>query len=125
VKTILVLCGRLLAGGVLYAVLERSRPHSYGGTLRGLPVVPVSHLLEHSSDYLKKEIRVEGAILRQCPCCGCWFDLRDGSGQEIRVDLGELALPLPYCPGHRATVEGQLIRFGDGVEFVGSVVEFH
>ena len=124
-KTILVLCGAILAGGAFYVVLERSRAHSFGGTLRGLPAVPVSQLLGHSSDYFRKEIRLEGTVLRQCPCCGCWFDLKDAGGQEIRVDLGELAEPIPYSPGQKATVEGQLIRFGDGVKFVGSAVEFH
>jgi hypothetical protein len=124
-KTILVLCGLILAGAIAWLVIARPFADHFGSAFRGLGSVQVAQLLEKPSDFVKKDVRIRGVVTRQCAQCGCWFVVKDAGGAEIRVEMGETAGHLPFRLGKAATVEGQLIKFGEGYEFIGTAVEFH
>ncbi len=124
-KTIFVLCALVLAGALAWILL--SRPHSdhFGHPFRGLPSAAIRDLAEKPADYLKKDVRIEGTLSRQCPSTGCWFFVKDAGGKEVKVEMGDTTPKLPQRVGKTGTVEGQLIKFGDGYEFIGTAVEFH
>ncbi|HXX93107.1 MAG TPA: hypothetical protein VEN81_05705 [Planctomycetota bacterium] len=124
-KTIFILCGLCLAGGLAWLLFGRARADHHGNDFRGLPAVPIVQLVDRPADHLKHEVRIEGTLSRQCPATGCWFFLKDASGKELKVEMAETTPKLPARVGKVATVEGQLIRFGEGYEFVGTAVEFH
>lgn len=124
-KLFWILVGTLLLGAITWAFVIRPQVGSCrcGEGLEGLEPVPLVQLLEKPDGYLKKEVRVEGIVARQCPCCTCWLVIRDAAGRELKVEAGELGQPLPYRPGRKASVGGQLIRFGEGYQFVATAVE--
>lgn len=124
-RTILVLCGVLLAAVVAWLGIARPWAAHHGSAFRGFPSVTLQQLVDHPSEHLKKDVRIEGVVTRMCPHCACWLFVKDAEGRELRVDAGETAEQIPYCPGKVATVEGQLIKFGDGYEFVGTAVRIH
>jgi hypothetical protein len=124
-KMILVLCGALLAGLIAWLLIAHPCGDHFGSPFQGRASVELGQLLDRPSDYLKKEVRIEGVLTRQCLQCGCWFFLKGAGGRELRVEMGDTAGHLPFRLGKKATVEGQLIRFGDSFEFIGNAVEFH
>lgn len=124
-KTIFILCGLVLAGVIAWFLVARPHDAHYGSPFRGLEAVPVAQLLDRPGEYLKKDVRIEGAVTRMCPNCGCWFAVKAAGGRDLKVEMGEAAEPLPFRLGKTATVEGQLIKYGDGYEFIGTAVEFH
>jgi hypothetical protein len=124
-KTILILCGLVLAGAIAWLVIARPFADHFGSSFRGLGSVQVAQLLDKPSDFVKKDVRIDGVVTRQCPNCGCWFVVRDSGSRELRVEMGETAGHLPFRLGKAVTVEGQLIKFGEEVEFIGTAVEFH
>lgn len=123
-KTILVLCGLILAGAIAWLVVARPWVRHYGSEFRGLAPVPVATLLDKPAEYLKKDVRIEGRVGRMCPQCGCWFVVMDAAGRELRVSSGDSAGCLPFRPGKTATAEGQLIPYGTGYQFIAESVEF-
>jgi hypothetical protein len=81
---------------------------------------------------LKKPVRIEGIVPKQCPATGCWFYVRDpnapenggGSPPEIKVEMGDTVQRIPRHVGKFAMVEGQLIKYGSGYQFIGVAVTF-
>lgn len=125
-KTILILCGLLIVGALAtWFFLARPRQDHYGNEFRGFPPAELGKLVEKPADYLRKEVRIAGTLSRQCPNPGCWFFLTDVGGKELKVEMGDTTPHLPARVGKTATVEGQLIRYGEGYEFIGTAVEFH
>lgn len=51
-------------------------------------------------------------------------DPGDLKAQELKVEMGDTTPRLPSRLGKVAHVEGQLIKFGDGYEFIGVAVTF-
>ena len=125
-KTIFILCGLILAGAAAWFLLARDKhTDHYGNAFRGLPSVEVGQLTASPADYVRKEVRITGVLTRQCPVAGCWFFVKDASGEkEVRVEMGDTTPRLPQSLGKTAVVEGQLIPFGNEYEFVGTAVEF-
>jgi hypothetical protein len=124
-KVILILCGLILAGAVTAFFLLRPGGNTCicGESLRGLEPAAIDRMIGKPEDFLKKDVRIEGTVVRQCPHCTCWLVLRDAAGHELRVEAGDLGHPVPYRPGRKAVVEGRLIRYGEGFEFVATAVE--
>jgi hypothetical protein len=54
---------------------------------------------------------------------GCYFFFLSGKNL-LRVDLQEIAMNAPRRNGHIARVEGQLVPFDGGHQFLASSVEF-
>jgi hypothetical protein len=123
-KTIFILCGLLLVAGVAVFFFLRPATDHYGNEFRGYAAVDIAPLVDRPADFLKKDATIRGTLGRQCPSSGCWFYLRDAAGKEVKVEMGDTTPKLPQRVGKTATVEGRLIRFGEGYEFVGTAVEF-
>jgi hypothetical protein len=124
-KIILILCGLILAGAAAWFFLARKHADHYGNAFRDLGTVELAQLVDKPGEFLKKELRIQGTLTRQCPSSGCWFFLKDAGGKELKVEMGDTTPRLPARLGKTATVEGQLILFGKEYEFVGTAVEFH
>lgn len=123
----LTLTGAALACAVLLAAGCRKQVEAgrhFGEPFTQAPQVTIGELLETPDAFARKPVRMSGTIVRQCPAAGCWFILSDGSGREIKAELGDYLPELPQSVGNTAEVEGELIRHGNERLFVGSRVTF-
>lgn len=85
-------------------------------------IMNIADLLKQSSEYVDREVIVQGKIVQECGA-GCWFNLKDDTG-IIFVDLAPSNIVIPQKVGSQATVIG---KFGmkKGIAYViGTQVEF-
>jgi len=121
-KNILILCAGVLAIGAGYLAYRYARPEHYGKAFSaGVPFVSIAEFTEKR---LEGDVRIEGKIVRQCPVSGCWFYLNDGKGHQFKVEAGQTLPVLPKRIGHRAIVEGRLIKTAEEPTLAGVAVEF-
>lgn len=123
-RTILIACGLIAVAVIAWMYFGLRAPNHYGGTFTNAPKVRVSELLERPSDFLGKQVTIEGKVEDQCPTTGCFFYFSSGQ-KKLRIELGDLAQKIPKRPGAPVTVEGQLVPFGNSYQFLGTAVEFH
>ena len=117
--------------GVAVFFLSHRQDH-FGVAFVGSPTVSVTDLATKPTEFLKKPVRIEGVVGRQCPAAGCWFYLKepnqpDANGvapKEIKVEMGDTVPKIPRHVGKLAVVEGQLIKYGEGYQFIGVAVTF-
>lgn len=121
-KTILVLCAVSLVVGAVLIWYMVSLPNEYG-VFTGVSKAEVADLIERPNDFLHKTVAIEGMVRKQCTTMGCYFFFLSGE-KVLRVDLEEITMVAPRRNGHRARVEGQIVPYGDGYQFVASAVEF-
>jgi hypothetical protein len=95
----------------------------HGKPFAGFPLVSIADLADRPAEHYRKDHRIEGEMVRQCPVTGCWFYLRDASGKEVKVEMGDTTPKLPALKGRKVAVEGRLIPYGDRTEFVGVAME--
>ncbi|HEY9070820.1 MAG TPA: hypothetical protein VIV61_11245 [Candidatus Ozemobacteraceae bacterium] len=114
---VLILCG---AG--LY--LELRPAEAYGAPFRVGTLTSLKEIVGQPDRFLVGDLRTSGRIVRQCPSSGCWFFLDDGSGGQVRVELGHLGMKFPQHVGGTAIVEGRLLKDSSGLEIVGNGVRF-
>lgn len=112
------------AGLALAALASCGDGKHYGKPFQGFPTARIADLVERPAEHFRKDLRIEGVVVRQCPATGCWFFLSDGAGKELKVEMGDTVPKLPPRKGKTAVVEGKLIPYGDRVEFVGVAAEF-
>ena len=124
-KILLIVGALILAGAAAWFFLGRPQADHHGQAFRGLERAEIAALVDKPADHLKKDLRIEGVLTRQCPATGCWFFLRGEGNKDLKVEMGDTTPKLPTRVGKRATVEGRLIKYGEGYEFVGVAVEFH
>lgn len=121
-RTILALCAISL---VIVAVLIWQTvmlPNQYGA-FTGAPKAEVSELIEKPKNFLHKTVAIQGEVRKQCTTMGCYFFFLSGD-KMLRVDLEEITMIAPRRNGNMARVEGQIVPYGDGYQFVSSAVEF-
>jgi len=121
-KTIFTLCAisvAITAGLIWHAT---RLPTEYG-VFSGVEQVTVVDLIEKPASYLHKTLTIEGIVREQCTTMGCYFFFLEGN-KKLRVDIQEVAMTAPRKNGHKARVEGQVVPYGDGYQFVASAVEF-
>ena len=123
-RAIVILCVVILVAGIAWFALSLRTPSHYGGTFTGAPKVELEALINRPTEFIGKQFTIEGKVEDQCPITGCFFYFRVGT-QQLKVELKDIAQSLPRKAGASATVEGQLVRFGDSYQFLGSAVEFH
>ena len=121
-RTILVLCALSLVIGAVLIWHLVSLPNQYGA-FTGVPKADVADLIERPNDFLHKTVAIEGTVRKQCTTMGCYFFFLSGE-KVLRVDLEQITMVAPRRNGHTARVEGQIVPYGDGYQFVASAVEF-
>jgi hypothetical protein len=128
-KNNLIISSLLLALGItLVACKGSKRDEHFGQPFTGLPTAAIPEVVTKPESFLGKKISIQGVLKRQCPATGCWFFLTDPSdpkAQEVKVEMGDTTPQLPARIGQEAKVEGQLIKFGEGYEFIGVAVSFN
>lgn len=121
-RTILALCALSLVIGAVLIWQMVNLPNQYGA-FTGAPKAEVSELIERPHDFLHKTVTIQGEVRKQCTTMGCYFFFLSGE-KMLRVDLEEITMVAPRRNGHTAHVEGQIVPYGDGYQFVSSAVEF-
>jgi hypothetical protein len=121
-KTILTLCAvTLVLGAVL--IWRAVRMPSHYGTFTGAPKAEVADLIDKPKDFLHKTLTIEGTVRQQCTTMGCFFFFLSGNNM-LRVELQEIAMNAPRRNGRLARVEGQIVPYDHGYQFLASAVEF-
>ncbi len=121
-RTILVLCALSLVVGAVVIWYLVSLPNDYGAFI-GAPKAEVADLIDRPKEFLHTTLAIEGTVRQQCTTMGCYFFFLSGT-KMLRVDLEQITMVAPRRNGHRARVEGQIVPYGDGYQFVASAVEF-
>jgi hypothetical protein len=122
-KTILTICALTLVAGALLAWHATRLPSRFG-SFTGAPHAKVADLVERPKEFLHHTVAIEGQVREQCTAMGCFFSFLSGK-KTLRVDLQEIAMNAPRRNGHVARVEGQVVPYGDGFQFLASAVEFN
>jgi|CXWL01.1.fsa_nt_gi hypothetical protein len=121
-RTILVLCALSLIIGAVLIWQVVSLPNEYGA-FTGAPKADIADLIERPKDFLHNTVAIEGTVRKQCTTMGCYFFFLSGE-KMLRVDLEQITMVAPRRNGHTARVEGQMVPYGDGYQFVAGAVEF-
>jgi len=103
---------KLLTFLVILIIFSCGSSEHYGIISKEAPVVKVKDVFLDKT-FLNKEVKVNGKIIIQCASNGCWFFLKDDTGQ-ILVDLKPLNLGLPQRTGKNAVVSGIVIKEPSG-----------
>ena len=64
-KTIFILCGLVLAGGLVWFLLSHRHPDHFGNDFRGFPPIELAKLVDKPADHVKKEVRIEGTLSKK------------------------------------------------------------
>ena len=121
-KKIFTLCALILVAGAILLWRATQLPTEYG-TFLGAPKTSVTELVAHPTVYARKTVAVEEVILEQCQSMGCFFFFREGNN-ILRIDLKDIAMTAPKHEGRRALVEGQMVAYGDGYQFLATAAKF-
>jgi uncharacterized protein YdeI (BOF family) len=110
----------VLAAGVWYAFGggDDAGAPEQGGLRRAqpaaAPVVPIASIVGAPETYVGKTVTVEGRITKECPSSGCWWYVKDASG-EIRADSSGAGFALPLRQeGRVVRTTGKVVRTEGG-----------
>jgi hypothetical protein len=80
--------------GIWYAFGGQKKAVEFGQGV-GEKLVQIGDIQKNPDKYLNQIVTVEGELTKECPSSGCWWYLKDNSG-EIRADSfgSGFALPL-------------------------------
>lgn len=121
-RAILALCALSLVIGTILIWQVVSLSNDYGAFI-GAPKAEIADLINKPNEFLHKTVTIEGTVRQQCTTMGCYFFFLSGD-KMLRVDLEQITMYAPRRNGHTAHVEGQIVPYGDGYQFVASAVEF-
>ena len=103
-------------------ILVGCKSEKYGTPIdKGASVIKIREIIANKS-FVGQRVKVEGVITTQCLSSGCWFTLKDETGQ-IFVNLAPAGLTLPPKIGKRALVEGEVAFMDDILMIVAHGVE--
>ena len=98
-SAIVLCCFAALAG------CAGSNSHTMGAAITNSTVMPVSTLKTVATP-----VTVKGVMFEKCPVAGCWFKIRDKSG-EIKVDTKAAGFVVSDVPLQtEVTVQGKFIN---------------
>jgi hypothetical protein len=121
-RTILTICAVTLVLGTVLVWRAVRMPSQYG-TFTGAPKAEVASLIDRPNDFLHKTLTIEGTVRQQCTTMGCFFYFLSGK-KMLRVELQDIAMNAPRRNGRPARVEGQIVPYNHGYQFLASAVEF-
>jgi uncharacterized protein YdeI (BOF family) len=93
---------------------------------QGVPAgAQITDIGQISADMKGKEVTVTGEMTQKCPTTGCWFYIKDSTG-EIRVDTAPSGFTITDVPLHKTiTVHGKVVVPESGqAELVATGVEY-
>jgi hypothetical protein len=96
----------ILLAAMLSPVTAFAKDFGQGVTLS--EETAISSILDNSTDYVGKKVKVSGLVIDVCSTRGCWIYLagdRDFEKIRIKVTDGEIVFPME-ARGKMATVEG-------------------
>ena len=111
---LLVIVLALMAGGIWYVLSgSEGKSNSFGGGVAAT-LTSVGDIQRSPGKYLNQIVTVEGEMTKECPTTGCWWYVKDRTG-EIRADSlgGGFALPLNR-KGDIVRTTGRLVRTEGG-----------
>jgi len=113
--------------GIWYAFGGKNgKQENQFGEGTGVKVTAIGDIQQAPEKYLGQVVTVEGEMTKECPSSGCWWYVKDGTG-EIRADSfgSGFALPLNKEGKHIRTT-GKLVK-GEGGELqIGAIgAELH
>jgi uncharacterized protein YdeI (BOF family) len=117
----------VLGMGIWYAFGNSGggKKNSFGSGVTGA-VVQIGDIQKAPVKYLGKEVTVEGQMTRECPSSGCWWYVKDQTG-EIRVDSfgSNFSLPL-HQEGKHVRSTGKIVKTDGGeLQIAASGAEVH
>ena len=121
-RTILTLCALTLVLGAALGWRALRSPSHYG-EFAGAPKADVADLIDKPKDFLHRTVAIEGTVRQQCTTMGCFFFFLSGKNM-LRVELRDIAMNAPRRNGRPARVEGQIVPYDHGYQFLASAVEF-
>ncbi len=79
----------------------------YGATLADEAILSISDVLANAPNNVGESVLVKGTVTDVCPKRGCWIEVSDASGDQIRVKVndGEIVFPIS-AKDHPVTVQG-------------------
>ncbi|HET6456899.1 MAG TPA: hypothetical protein VFI02_21070, partial [Armatimonadota bacterium] len=88
------------------------------GVPDGAQITSIQEVLSHGKALTGKEVTVKGAMTQKCPTAGCWFYVKDDTG-DMRVDTAPSGFTISEIPlGKTITVYGKVVMTEGGSEMV-------
>ncbi len=79
----------------------------YGEKINGENAIPIEQLKDKMGDKEELECKVSGVVDAVCQKKGCWMELKNNSGENMRVTFKDYGFFVPKdCQGKSAIVEG-------------------
>jgi RecJ-like exonuclease len=105
----------VVIGSIWFVIDGGQASESSYGMSTGKDVATISDLQQNPGKYLGQTVTVEGELTKECPTTGCWWYVKDKTG-EIRADslAGGFALPLNH-EGKTIRTTGK-VQMGEGGE---------
>ncbi|MHB9023112.1 MAG: hypothetical protein ACYC7E_02920 [Armatimonadota bacterium] len=117
----------LVGAGIWYAFSggDGKNGKSFGQGVEDV-LTPIGDIQKAPKEYLGKVVTVEGELTKECPGSGCWWYVKDQTG-EIRSDSfgGGFALPL-HQEGKHIRTTGKVVKSESGeLQIASSGAELH
>lgn len=80
---------------------------AYGAELADEAILTIADVLASAADKEGESVLVKGTVTDVCPKRGCWIEVADASGEQIRVKVndGDIVFPIS-AKDHPVTVQG-------------------
>jgi uncharacterized protein YdeI (BOF family) len=115
---------QLLLTGMLVVTLILT---GCGSEKYGSGVDPSAQTVKVKDVFLQKnllgqKVTLEGKIVSQCQSNGCWFFLKDDTGQ-VYIDMATNKFSLPSMPNKQVAASGTVARAQNNIVLIATGVE--
>ncbi|MDO9109331.1 MAG: hypothetical protein Q7U40_01640 [Desulfatirhabdiaceae bacterium] len=115
---------RIILVFVLIIAITGCSSEKYGGSVnKELPRTMIKDILLNP-ELEGKTVNLEGIIISQCASSGCWFFLKDATGQVL-VDLAPHGFTLPPKMGKTVRITGIPEKRQGGMKIAAQGVEIN
>ncbi|UCH34352.1 MAG: hypothetical protein JSV65_17780 [Armatimonadota bacterium] len=105
----------IVGAGIWYALggSERGQANRFGQST-GTEVTAIGDIVQAPDEHVGQTVTVDGELTKECPSSGCWWYIKDATG-EIRADSfgGGFALPL-HQEGKSIRTTGKIVKTESG-----------
>ena len=110
----LVILLALMAAGIWYILSGNDSKGDRFGASTEATLTSVGDIQKNPGKYLNQVVTVEGEMTKECPTTGCWWYLKDRTG-EIRADSSGAGFALPlHRQGSIVRTTGKLVKTESG-----------